>query len=91
VKVLEPKPNAVIPYGQPIKLKIKSQAPQGPEILELFCELIDTFALPAQQKPQEIVLGIINKQITAGTFTYRVVFDKTTPNTMNLGYGPFIL
>ncbi|CAG8476105.1 7982_t:CDS:2 [Paraglomus brasilianum] len=91
VKVLEPKPNAVIPAGKPIKLKIRADAPQGPEILEMFCELIREFELPANQPPQEIVYGIINKQITKGTFTYRVVSDTTKPNTVPLGFGKFTL
>ncbi|CAG8598783.1 2302_t:CDS:2 [Paraglomus occultum] len=92
VKVLEPKPNAVIPVGQQIQLKIQADAPQGPQILEMFCELIRTFDLPGNLPSQEIVYGVITKDITeGGTFTYQVVLDTTKPNTVPLTLGPYTL
>ncbi|CAG8677297.1 6878_t:CDS:1, partial [Paraglomus occultum] len=58
--------------------------------LEIYCELVRSIALPGNNS-QEIILGIINKQIVAGTFTYQVVTDITGPNSVPLPYGSFIL
>ncbi|CAG8462646.1 17431_t:CDS:2 [Acaulospora morrowiae] len=82
VEVISPKPGDVFKRCQPITLKIDTAAPQGPEILELYCELIEIMDL-SPRPSQELVVGILNRQITGGPAEYQIVTDHKGPNTIS--------
>ncbi|CAG8672537.1 13262_t:CDS:2, partial [Acaulospora morrowiae] len=82
VEVISPKAGDAFKRGQPITLKLNTDAPQGPQILELYCELIEVMDL-SPRAPQELVVGILNREITGGPAEYQVVTDQEGPNTIS--------
>ncbi|RHZ52070.1 hypothetical protein Glove_465g58 [Diversispora epigaea] len=76
IEVLEPKPGAVFKRNKPITIKIATEEPKGPQIKELYAELVYSYSLKPRPS-QDLVVGVLRKPISStGKFTYAFVTDK---------------